>query len=441
MRDDTPDVLLVTTDAELSRHADATRPCKARLRCVAPESFAGAESPRAGEYWIDLDSIADADARLRTASLLAELPRRRCVYFSRGVVRAAAPFPPGDHLRMPCGTVAWSVLWAAVPTNAPTTDGVVPLRLCQALSVLETRGVIDAVLRDARAAAGYEHASLYVLDAAGRSLNLAATTRLDPVELAISRGSGHVVAAALATPGCVECDDLARYCRLRGLTAGSYATEAPAAVLALRDGEDVVGTLLLLGRSASASTVALSRVAPLIARALHNAQRYERAHGESRVDGLTGLHNYRGGVESLAGEIERCRRYGRALSLVVIDVDGLKQVNDAHGHAAGNAVLRHVAGKIRAQLRQVDSAARMGGDEFAIVLPATDRAGALHVAERIRAALTDDPATVGDGRVVLTASFGVAEWLPGASAEGLLSLADAALYDAKRAGRDRVCTA
>ena len=153
-------------------------------------------------------------------------------------------------------------------------------------------------------------------------------------------------------------------------------------------------------------------------------------------DPLTDLLNRRGFQEVFDVELERARRADQPLSLIVGDLDRFKRVNDVHGHAAGDDVLRRVADAIRGAKRGFDRAARIGGEEFAILAPDSDEHGAYMLAERIRAAVHEAFADQGDGQ--LTISFGISTHpLHGQSADGLLRTADQALYAAKRLGRNR----
>lgn len=167
------------------------------------------------------------------------------------------------------------------------------------------------------------------------------------------------------------------------------------------------------------------------------------------IDGLTGLHNRRALDERLARELRHAARTGQPLALCLIDVDFFKAYNDHYGHQAGDDALRAVAQALQAaMLRPVDLAARYGGEEFLCLLPATDAAGAAAVAERLRAAVQALALPHAHSGVasVLTVSVGVAHWAaapggpPAAAAETLLAAADAALYEAKHAGRNRVCS-
>ena len=172
----------------------------------------------------------------------------------------------------------------------------------------------------------------------------------------------------------------------------------------------------------------------------HQKQALEEANAElerlATTDGLTGLKNHRAFRDHLSGEISRARRFGAPLALVLLDVDHFKQYNDTFGHPAGDDVLRRVAHLLQAHVRETDIVARYGGEEFVLLLPQTDRAGALALTERIRRAIEGGPWP----QRPVTASFGVA--LLGLGSEAVLvAEADAALYRSKNGGRNRVTCA
>ncbi len=163
----------------------------------------------------------------------------------------------------------------------------------------------------------------------------------------------------------------------------------------------------------------------------------------SRHDALTGLLNRRAIDELLVQEEQRARRFsGQAtgrVAVLMIDIDHFKRLNDSQGHAVGDRALQHLAAVMSAQLRDIDYLARWGGEEFLALLPATTGDEALAIAERLCDRVRSLPLVHDDGRLVLTASVGVADWRgPQDSMTDLLRRADAALYDAKRGGRDRV---
>jgi diguanylate cyclase (GGDEF)-like protein len=159
-------------------------------------------------------------------------------------------------------------------------------------------------------------------------------------------------------------------------------------------------------------------------------------------DPLTGLHNRRAFQARLAEEVERANRTGVPFALLLLDLDCFKALNDTLGHPAGDAVLRAVAEVLRRELRAVDLPARVGGEEFAVLLPQTAGQGALDAAERLRAAIAAQPIAHQDAALAVTTSVGVA-WYPEQAAgdQDLVQAADRALYAAKRAGRDRVRSA
>ncbi|NRD54939.1 diguanylate cyclase [Corallococcus exiguus] len=158
------------------------------------------------------------------------------------------------------------------------------------------------------------------------------------------------------------------------------------------------------------------------------------------TDGLTQVHNHRYFQERLREEFRRSQRYDESLSLILVDLDHFKNINDGHGHGAGDRVLREVAASLQHSVRETDLVARYGGEEFAILLPCTHLPGALTVAERIRKGINELHAGP-EGALRVTASLGVSSFPHRAilAPEQLLLTADEALYRAKREGRDRIC--
>jgi diguanylate cyclase (GGDEF)-like protein len=159
------------------------------------------------------------------------------------------------------------------------------------------------------------------------------------------------------------------------------------------------------------------------------------------IDYLTGLPNFRSLSERFENEIKRAARYGRLLSLIILDLDGFKEINDRCGHLAGNAVLKHVAGLLRNFVRETDVAGRYGGDEFMILLPETPKHIAEGLAKDIQALISTTPLHSQEhGLLPLTISLGMASFPRDArTADSLMAEADGAMYSAKRAGRNQVC--
>lgn len=157
-------------------------------------------------------------------------------------------------------------------------------------------------------------------------------------------------------------------------------------------------------------------------------------------DSLTGLYNNRELHARLKDEVERSRRYGGHFSLLLLDIDHFKSVNDTYGHQCGDKVLKAIAILVSENIRSVDKAARYGGDELGLIVPATQGPGAVAMAERICALIAAHAIPVAQGRAVnLTASIGVAVYPEdGGSEEELIAAVDQSLYAAKQAGRNRV---
>lgn len=175
--------------------------------------------------------------------------------------------------------------------------------------------------------------------------------------------------------------------------------------------------------------------------ALENARLHDVVQRQAITDDLTGLVNRRRFVEALQAEIDRARRFGSPLTVVLADLDDFKLVNDHFGHHAGDIVLQSFADLMRAHVREVDVPGRIGGEEFAILLPETDAGGAARMAERMRHSLNAFAVVISEDRTVrVTSSFGVAELHTEQDGDDLLRVADAALYRAKAQGKNRVVT-
>jgi diguanylate cyclase (GGDEF)-like protein len=237
----------------------------------------------------------------------------------------------------------------------------------------------------------------------------------------------------------------------RVLPRASAATLVLAALLSLHDAWDNAVTrwdepIGLTSWAWLGFDLLLPVLGALLLRAI--AQRDEALAGLAALaetDALTGLRNRRGFLAAAEAALARAARNGERASVVMLDLDRFKAINDAHGHAAGDAVLRATAEVLQSMLRGGDLAGRLGGEEFALLLPGASAEVAAGAAERLRRALAARvPHPDAHGRV--TASFGVATvelraTVPEGALEAALRDADAALYAAKRAGRDRIALA
>jgi diguanylate cyclase (GGDEF)-like protein len=193
----------------------------------------------------------------------------------------------------------------------------------------------------------------------------------------------------------------------------------------------------------SKANVSLARsLAAQASIALQNAHLHRVVERQAATDELTQLANRRAFMDALTTEERRASRSGAAFSVVVADLDDFKRVNDRFGHQTGDDVLRAFAGVIERELREIDLPARIGGEEFALLLPQTNDAGAVALAERIRAAFAGESLCLEQGvELRVTSSFGVAVHAPGESVSALLGAADLALYRAKTEGKNAVVAA
>jgi diguanylate cyclase (GGDEF)-like protein len=173
--------------------------------------------------------------------------------------------------------------------------------------------------------------------------------------------------------------------------------------------------------------------------ALKNLVLYEQVRSLAIRDGLTGLHNYRYFWEVLQREVQLARRYRHPLSLLFLDIDDFKKVNDTLGHPVGDSVLKTLGNYLQRAVRQADLICRYGGEEFVILLAETNSREARISAERLRQGISQLSVPLPDKELHFTVSIGVAELQPGMEGEGLVKAADVALYRAKQGGKNRVC--
>jgi len=215
----------------------------------------------------------------------------------------------------------------------------------------------------------------------------------------------------------------------------------PAIVEPIHFGEHLIGSFALAPRAPvhPSDPVLVKAIARELGGALRMATLVEESRWMATTDSLTGLSNRRAFVEWATREVARCARYHDSFCVALLDVDHFKQVNDRHGHAAGDAVLAALSRLMGSLVRSCDVVARWGGEEFVVALPSTKLDGASLVADRIRAALEALPITDPSGQILnVTASLGVAELEAGETLDQVVDRADRAMYAAKSAGRNRV---
>lgn len=209
-----------------------------------------------------------------------------------------------------------------------------------------------------------------------------------------------------------------------GSTNGSYVNDQPIREQPLRDGDQI-----RIGRA----------IFKFIRSNNVEAQYHEEIYRLMTLDGLTQVHNKRFFHEALEKEVARARRYERHFSIVIFDIDHFKKINDTEGHLAGDAVLRKLGPLVKGRVRTNDTVARVGGEEFAVLLPEVGVEGAAMLAEKLRAMVATAHFPFEDRNIPVTISLGCTEWKPDMeTGEAMMKAADEKLYEAKNGGRNRV---
>ena len=442
MPDNDAHVVLVTADARLRTTIRRQRPPDVRLTCTTSTELAEGKVPVAREWWVDLDTAPDVTTP----------PGARRVCFQSRRRSTQQPTTADLVISKPCTAAVAKVLWSRVErtaTKSPARRGARPGWLphwALTLHELGLRELCRKCVNRLRTRLGYAHASMYLYEQEDGVLTLAETTHTHPVDLAVSmqRDDGHLMVAVARSGKILATSDAASQYESRHLqppkTPRRYA-DGRCLIAPLTSGGRLWGVLNFSCAERTSVTevgLPLEPLFAMISRSLRYARAYDRARTQARIDPLTGLYNNRWVMETLAKEIRRSARTGTPLAVIALDLDGLKEVNDHAGHPAGDCLLQHVAGRITAALRESDSAARVGGDEFVAVLPATDLEGARSVARRVLQSTRSDAAMFRNVPLPIGASLGVAQWQPDWTTNELIEAADNVMYQAKRQGGNQL---
>ncbi|HET7654383.1 MAG TPA: sensor domain-containing diguanylate cyclase [Acidimicrobiales bacterium] len=320
-------------------------------------------------------------------------------------------------------------------------------RLGAAFAVRDREAIVDVILETAVLAVDAESAVLYVTPSATAPLRPRATQGVAEGDTGLGLDAGEGVAGRVAAT-----DEPALH---PGGAPGVPAPAQPgephgartAAAVPIHSGGRLLGVVAVYdtrpGRRFTPSDLTtLATVVHQAETAIDNVILHEEAERLAITDGLTGVWNRRHLDLRANEEVRRAHRFGEPFSVVLLDVDDFKGVNDVYGHQAGDAVLVELAGRLIAAVREVDTVARYGGEEFCLLLPRTDAEGARLLAEKVRSEVAAMPFTIDPitGRQhPVTVSAGVATHpQDGETVTALLTAVDGALYRAKRAGKNRV---
>jgi diguanylate cyclase (GGDEF)-like protein len=338
-------------------------------------------------------------------------------------------------------------------TGNPAPGGVSPLEqitpLARQINCLDIERIANVCINNIPKLIGVRFASLYILDETNNILLLQKYNHPFLINKIVSINQNPPSSMVLAVRSEIlmqirDIDTHKRPIIRKSQRAFAENYETNNCIIAPLICQDkVVGVLNLAdkmeGDSFSSDDIALVELlSQLVGASIGNIKLFEKIQRQATTDGLTGLANHKTFYETLERELWRMRRYGGQISLIMVDVDNLKKINDTCGHSVGDKVICEISKKIRVCIRQIDTAARYGGDEFAVILPNTSLADAVVAAERMVDSVSESPITWKKEQIALSISVGVGEYGAESSQEDITSRSDQALYMAKQAGRNTV---
>jgi diguanylate cyclase (GGDEF)-like protein len=321
--------------------------------------------------------------------------------------------------------------------------------LARQINCLDIDRIADVCVMKIPSVVGSRFASFYALDETNGILHLVKHNHPFPINkiVSLSQNPPSPMVMAVKSKGLILTGNIDTHTkpvirRSQRTYAENYKT-ANCAIVPLVCHERVVGVLNLAdkttGEDFDREDIALIELfGQLIGASIGNIRLFEKTQRQATMDGLTGLMNHKTFYETLERELWRSRRHGGTISLIMADIDNLKRINDTYGHRAGDKVIREISQRIRECIRQVDLAARYGGDEFAIILPNTELEAAKIVCDRIVETVGRYPVVWQRIQIPLSISVGVGQYGGDTNPEDITSRSDQALYSAKQAGKNTV---
>jgi diguanylate cyclase (GGDEF)-like protein len=321
--------------------------------------------------------------------------------------------------------------------------------LARQINCLEIDRIADVCVNSIPALVSANFASLYILDETSNILHLYKHNHPFLINkiVSLNQNPTPLMVMAVRSKELILVPDIDTHKKpvirksQRGF-AENYRTKN-CAIVPLICQDRVVGVLNLADkmdgdRFDSGDVALIELFSQLVGASIGNIKLFEKIQRQATTDGLTGLVNHKTFYEILEKELWRSRRYGGRISLVMIDVDNLKNINDAYGHRAGDKAIREISRRIKECIRQIDTAARYGGDEFAVILLNSSLEDAIIVARRMVDAVASSRTTWQKEQISLSISVGLGQYDAETTPEDITSRSDQALYMAKQAGKNTV---